>query len=246
MREPRADARADRPAALVVVTSSTAVPERGRRARRRVQSGAVPSWSSHQLELPLVHYLDPNRGERRTHARARCLAKSPLVLRLLDRDGVDFFLKSKQLKFPGALVAELFGVTEGPLHEEVIKNILCIDGADHRRPLAGQPVADRALGRALPPAIRGFCEQLYEPGGDRPLRVHRRLREAVSGADDRDGDGGASRTPSACTTGRTGSRSSSRRTCCRSDLQIEQAGARVLRLCPRAARHPPGAIRAMT
>ena len=123
-----------------------------------------------ELELPEFDYLDPTLRGPRFHARMRelrqqgWLAKSPLGCFVLDRDGVDFFLKSKQLKFPGALVAELFGVTEGPLHEEVIKNILCIDGADHRRlrSLVNPSLTARSVERYRP-AIRGFCEQLYEP-----------------------------------------------------------------------------------
>src|SRR5829696_6955413 len=123
-----------------------------------------------ELELPEFDYLDPTLRGDRFHARMRelrgqgWLARSPLGCFVLDRDGVDFFLKSKQLKFPGALVAELFGVTEGPLHEEVVKNILCIDGADHRRlrSLVNPSLTARSVERYRP-AIRGFIEQLYEP-----------------------------------------------------------------------------------
>src|SRR5829696_7868277 len=121
-----------------------------------------------ELELPEFDYLDPTLRGARFHERMRdlraqgWLAKSPLGCFVLDRDGVDFFLKSKQLKFPGALVAELFGVTEGPLHEEVNKNILCIDGADHRRlrSLVNPSLTARSVER-FRPAIRGFIEELY-------------------------------------------------------------------------------------
>jgi len=123
-----------------------------------------------ELELPEFDYLDPTLRGERFHERMRelraqgWLAKSPLGCFVLDREGVDFFLKSKQLKFPGALVVELFGVTEGPLHEEVLKNILCIDGADHRRlrSLVNPSLTPRAVERYRP-AIRDFAEQLYEP-----------------------------------------------------------------------------------
>jgi cytochrome P450 len=122
------------------------------------------------LELPEFDYLDPSLRGDRFHERMRdlrsesWLARSPLGWFVLDRDGVDFFLKSKALKFPGALVAELFGVTEGPLHEEVNKNILCIDGADHRRlrSLVNPSLTARSVERYRP-AIRAFIEQLYEP-----------------------------------------------------------------------------------
>ncbi len=123
-----------------------------------------------ELVLPEFDYLDPTLRGVRFHERMRdlraqgWLARSPLGCFVLDREGVDFFLKSKQLKFPGALVAELFGVTEGPLHEEVVKNILCIDGADHRRlrSLVNPSLTARSVERYRP-AIRGFIEQLYEP-----------------------------------------------------------------------------------
>src|SRR5829696_4438434 len=122
------------------------------------------------LELPEFDYLDPTLRGDAFHERMRelrsqsWLARSPLGWFVLDRDGVDFFLKSKALKFPGALVAELFGVTEGPLHEEVNKNILCIDGGDHRRlrSLVNPSLTARSVER-FRSAIRGFIEQLYEP-----------------------------------------------------------------------------------
>ena len=125
-----------------------------------------------ELELPEFDYLDPALRGERFHARMRelraqgWLAKSPLGCFVLDRAGVDYFLKSKQLKFPGALVVELFGVTEGPLHEEVLKNILCIDGADHRRlrSLVNPSLTARSVER-FRPAIRGFAEELYAKVG---------------------------------------------------------------------------------
>ena len=123
-----------------------------------------------ELELPQFDYLDPTlRGdrfhERMSELRAQgWLAGSPLGCFVLDRDGVDFFLKSKQLKFPGALVVELFGVTEGPLHEEVTRNILCIDGVDHRRlrSLVNPSLTGRSVERYRP-AIQGFLEELWRP-----------------------------------------------------------------------------------
>ena len=123
-----------------------------------------------ELELPELDYLDPTLRGDAFHARMRelrgqgWLARSPLGCFVLDREGVDFFLKSKRLKFPGALVAQLFGVTEGPLHEEVVKNILCVDGADHRRlrSLVKPSLTARSVERYRP-AIRGFVEELYEP-----------------------------------------------------------------------------------
>jgi cytochrome P450 len=61
-------------------------------------------------------------------------------------------------------VAELFGVTDGPLHEEIVRNILCIDGTDHRRlrSLVNPALTARSLERYRP-AVRGFLKELWEP-----------------------------------------------------------------------------------
>src|SRR3954453_22845101 len=57
----------------------------------------------------------------------------------------------------------MFGVTDGPLHEEVTRNVLCIDGADHRRlrNLVNPSLTARAVERYRP-AIRGFLAELWE------------------------------------------------------------------------------------
>jgi cytochrome P450 len=92
-----------------------------------------------ELELPAFDYTDPSlRGPRyhETMASLRSrgwLAASALGYFVLDREGVEFFLKSRKLSFPGMQVAEVFGVTDGPLYEEISRNILNIDGDDHRR-----------------------------------------------------------------------------------------------------------------
>jgi cytochrome P450 len=51
----------------------------------------------------------------------------------VDRDAGEVFLRTKQATFPGQKIAELFGVDSGPLREEIDRNILHIDGDDHRR-----------------------------------------------------------------------------------------------------------------
>src|SRR5205085_3183622 len=80
---------------------------------------------------------------------------------VLDREASEFILRSKKVKFPGLQVAEVFGVTEGPLYEEITRNILNIDGDDHRRLryLVNPALAPRAVERYRP-AMRGFLEQL--------------------------------------------------------------------------------------
>ena len=61
------------------------------------------------------------------------IARAKLGLVVLDRESGEFFLRSKQATFPGKALAELFDMKEGALGEEVARNILHIDGDDHRR-----------------------------------------------------------------------------------------------------------------
>src|SRR5215212_3897057 len=91
------------------------------------------------------------------------IAQSPLGYFVLDRESVEFFLRSRQLTFPGMKVAEVFGVTDGPLYEEIRRNILNVNGDDHRRlrnlmnPALTAKAADRYR-----PAMRGFLEDLTD------------------------------------------------------------------------------------
>jgi cytochrome P450 len=67
------------------------------------------------------------------------------------------------------MVAEIFGVTEGPLHEEIKRNILNVDGDDHRRlrNLVNPALTARAVEKYRP-AMRGFLADLvgrFEAGG---------------------------------------------------------------------------------
>src|SRR4051812_33796306 len=119
------------------------------------------------LEVPQFDYLDPELRGPRFHERMRELhdegwiAQSPLGYFVLDREAVEFFLKSKQASFPGMMAAEVSGVTDGPLYGEIARNILCIDGDDHRR--LRNPVNPALTARAIDkcrPAMRGFLEDL--------------------------------------------------------------------------------------
>ena len=119
------------------------------------------------LEVPQFDYLDPELRGPRFHERMRELhgeswiAQSPLGYIVLDREAVEFFLRSRKLTFPGMKVAEVFGVTDGPLYEEISRNILNINGADHSR--LRRLVNPALTGRAADvyrPAMRGFLEDL--------------------------------------------------------------------------------------
>src|SRR3954464_10664666 len=120
-----------------------------------------------ELELPAFDYTDPTlRGphyhETMASLRARgWLAASEMGYFVLDREAVEFFLKSRSLTFPGMQVAEVFGVTDGPLYDEISRNILNIDGEDHRRlrNLVNPALTPRAVERYRP-AMREFLADL--------------------------------------------------------------------------------------
>src|SRR5438128_9911310 len=61
------------------------------------------------------------------------LVRIPLGYMTLDREAGEFFLRTKKATFPGQKIAELFAIESGSLREEIDRNILHIDGDDHRR-----------------------------------------------------------------------------------------------------------------
>ena len=120
------------------------------------------------LELPSFDYLDPELRGERFHAKMAelrdrgWLAGSPLGVFVLDREAADFFLRTRAATFPGMKIAELFGVSDGPLYEEMHRNILHRNGADHRRlrNLVAPAFTPRAADRWRP-AMQGFLEGLW-------------------------------------------------------------------------------------
>jgi cytochrome P450 len=121
-----------------------------------------------ELELPAFDHTDSAlRGEgyrtamAQLHGRDGWLAANPFGFTVLDRESGEFFLRSKDAVFPGLTIAELFAITDGPLHEEIVKNIININGDDHRRlrNLVNPALAPRAVDRYRP-AMRRFLEQL--------------------------------------------------------------------------------------
>ncbi len=92
------------------------------------------------LSLPVFDSIgeDP-RGEA-FHERMRELSDESWIatspqgwLIILDRKAADHFLRSKEVVFPSAVVAEAFGITEGPLGDAIRKNLISTEGADHGR-----------------------------------------------------------------------------------------------------------------
>jgi cytochrome P450 len=121
-----------------------------------------------ELELPHFDHTDVGlRGDRYREGMAGIeghdgwLATNPFGFTVLDRESGEFFLRTKAAEFPGLTIAELFQISDGPLHEEIIKNIININGADHSRlrRLVNPALSPRAVERYRP-AMRGFLEQL--------------------------------------------------------------------------------------
>src|SRR3954452_24709298 len=120
-----------------------------------------------ELELPPFDFMDASlRGDRFHDTMAGLRERSwlpagDLGFFVLDREASEFILRSKKVKFPGLQVAEVFGVTEGPLYEEITRNILNIDGDDHRRlrNLVNPALTPRAVERYRP-AMREYLSQL--------------------------------------------------------------------------------------
>jgi cytochrome P450 len=123
-----------------------------------------------ELELPLFDHTEASlRGERYRTAMAGLegfdgwLARCPFGFLVLDREAGEFFLRTKQAVFPGLTIAELFEIADGPLHEEIVKNIINVNGDDHRRlrNLVNPALAPRAVSRYRP-AMRDFLAQLLD------------------------------------------------------------------------------------
>ncbi len=121
-----------------------------------------------ELELPQFDHTDPElRGERyraamaEVHGHDGWLAANPYGFTVLDREAGEFFLRTKDAVFPGLTIAELFQISSGPLHEEIVKNIININGSDHGRlrRLVNPALSPRAVERYRP-AMRRFLEQL--------------------------------------------------------------------------------------
>ncbi len=122
-----------------------------------------------ELELPSFDYTDPQMRGARFHARMHelreqgWLASTPLGYLVLDREACELFLRTRAAVFPGMKIAEIFGVGEGPLYEEMRRNILHINGPDHTRlrALVNPALSPRAVERYRPLA-RQLLEELWE------------------------------------------------------------------------------------
>ncbi len=125
-----------------------------------------------ELELPAFDHTEETvRGEDFHAAMAALrqrgwLAQGPFGYIVLDRESGEFFLRSRAAIFPGMKIAEIFGVTEGPLYEEMKRNILHVNGPDHSRlrSLVNPALSPRAVERYRP-VMRGFLGDLLDGVG---------------------------------------------------------------------------------
>jgi cytochrome P450 len=122
-----------------------------------------------ELELPVFDYTDQSlRGDRFHTAMAEVreqgwLVQAPFGYMVLDREAGEHFLRTRSAIFPGMKIAEIFGVTEGPLYEQMVRNILHVNGPDHSRlrSLVNPSLSPRAVERYRP-RMRGFLEGLLD------------------------------------------------------------------------------------
>src|SRR3984885_11015066 len=148
--------------------TAAAIPRRAAAGPRPRSLSSAPMTRAAELELPSFDHTDAElRGDRYRAAMAAIeghdgwLAASPFGYIVLDREAGEFFLRTKAAVFPGLTIADLFQITDGPLREEIVKNIINVNGDDHRRlrNLVNPALSPRAVDRYRP-AMRGFMEQL--------------------------------------------------------------------------------------
>ena len=120
-----------------------------------------------ELELPSFDYADPELRGERFHAAMRELREQAGSPRCRSASSCSTARRASSscarsaFTFPGLKIAEIFGIDDGPLYEEIRRNILHINGADHGRlrGLVNPAFTPRAV-EQWRPAMRGFLEEL--------------------------------------------------------------------------------------
>ena len=126
-----------------------------------------------ELDLPFIDLDDPQMHGERWHAAMRelrdggsWLAQAPLGIVVLDRAAGEQVLRTRSAIFPGLLLAQLFGIAEGPLHEQMTRNIINVNGPDHSRlrGLVNPALTPKAVQRYRP-MMREILEDLWPAVG---------------------------------------------------------------------------------
>src|SRR3954471_4745000 len=121
------------------------------------------------LELPEIDLNDPELRGGRWHEAMRelqaggsWLARAPLGTVVLDRAAGEQFLRTRSAIFPGLLLAQIFNVTDGPLYEQMVRNIINVNGSDHSRlrSLVNPALSPRAVERYRP-FMREILDDLW-------------------------------------------------------------------------------------
>ncbi|MHB8450694.1 MAG: cytochrome P450 [Mycobacteriales bacterium] len=121
-----------------------------------------------ELDLPELDFADPRLSDGAYHQRLAelrrdCwLARSPIATVVLDREAAEFFLRCRATAFPGCQIAELFGITAGPLFDHIDANILNLTGERHRRlrSIVG-PAFTPAAANHWRPVMRAILDRLW-------------------------------------------------------------------------------------
>jgi cytochrome P450 len=122
-----------------------------------------------ELDLPEIDLSDPQLRGERWHETMRelqrggsWLARAPLGTVVLDRTAGEQFLRTKSAIFPGLLLAQLFNISDGPLYEQMVRNIINVNGSDHSRlrSLVNPALSPRAVERYRP-FMREILEDLW-------------------------------------------------------------------------------------
>lgn len=126
-----------------------------------------------ELDLPEFDFSDAEFVGEAYHAKLAelrergWLARTPIAVLVLDRAAGDFFLRSRATEFPGRQIAELFGITSGPLFDHIDANILNLSDAQHRRL---RSIVNRAFTPVAAdrwrPVMREILEELWSAVGD--------------------------------------------------------------------------------
>jgi cytochrome P450 len=123
-----------------------------------------------ELEVPQWDYTDETITGERFHEVMRELREESWIARadpvgwiVLDHEAVAFFLRTSQANFPGILMLELQGITEGPMWERMKGNLLDLRGEDHKRQRKlVQPAFSVKEADKQRPLMRQELEKLWE------------------------------------------------------------------------------------